>query len=128
MASQNLREWEKRLKLILDKLDDLFEDKYGADYRLHPVRAKRGKTSNKASDGLFNITPKFTLGHGSEHGEGYVVDIHLSTLQKVESNFKESLKEEAQTFLQSELNQEFGKTLTVSFDTTGLKIHGDLSL
>ena len=128
MASSLLRQWEKRLKLILDKLDHLFEDRHGSQYRLHPVRAKQGMTSNPASDGLFNITPKFTLGHGSELGEGYVVDIHLSTLENVTVEFRKQLEAEAEVFLQKELMLEFGKTLEVSQDTTGLKIHGDLSL
>ena len=128
MASSLLRQWEKRLKAILDKLDHLFEERHGAQYLLHPVRAKRGTTSNPASDGLFNITPKFTLGHGSELGEGYVVDIHLSTLQSVSTDFKKQLESEAKRFLEKELLLEFGETLKVSNDTTGLKIHGDLSL
>ena len=128
MSSSLLRQWEKRLKSILDKLDHLFEERHGAQYRLHPVRAKQGTTSNPASDGLFNITPKFTLGHGSKLGEGYVVDIHLSTLESVSADFKKQLENEAESFLQQELLLEFGETLKVSHDTTGLKIHGDLSL
>jgi len=128
MASSLLRKWEKRLKTILDELDHLFEEKHGERYRLHPVRAPKGSTSNPASDGLFNITPKYTLGHGSELGEGYVVDIHLSTLEDVSKDFKKQLESEAELFLRQALSREFGKSLEVSQDTTGLKIHGDLSL
>lgn len=128
MASSLLRQWEKRLKAILDKLDHLFEEKHGAQYRLHPVRAPKGTTSNPASDGLFNITPKFTLGHGSQLGEGYVVDIHLATLEPVSAEFKTQLEADAELFLRESLLLEFGESLQVSQDTTGLKIHGDLSL
>jgi hypothetical protein len=128
MSSDLLRQWEKRLNHILDLLDLLFETKYGTQYRLHPVRAKQGTTANPASDGLFNITPKFTLGYGSELGEGYVVDIHLSTLESVTTEFKKQLETEAMLFLEEKLLNEFNGHLCVSHDTTGLKIHGDLTL
>ncbi len=128
MRSSALIKWEKKLKTVLDKLDDHFEDKYGEKFRLHPVRAKRGKTSNKAYDGLFNITAKFTLGHGSELGEGYVLDMHLSTLEKVPAEFRQQLLHEAQDFLEARLPAEFGDNLKASFDGKVVKIHGDLSL
>lgn len=128
MRSSALREWEKKLKNILDRLDDIFEDKYGEKFHLHPVRPKRGRTSNKSHDGLFNITAKFTLGHGSDLGEGYVLDLHLSTLQVVPKEFKKQLLEEALSFLENNLSTEFHGKLKASFDKDVVKIHGDLTL
>lgn len=128
MRSAALIKWEKKLKVILDEMDDLFEDKYGKKFPLHPVRQKRGKTANKAHDGLFNITAKFTLGHGSELGEGYVLDLHMSTLARVPEEFKNQLLFEALEFLQSELPETFGGDLRADFDKNHVKIHGDLSL
>lgn len=128
MRSTALIKWEKKLKKVLDQLDDKFEDQYGDKFHLHPVRPKRGKTANKSHDGLFNITAKFTLGYGSKIGEGYVLDLHLSTLDCVQKEFKENLLKEALIFLDSELPKVFQTSLDVEFDGKVIKIHGDLSL
>ena len=77
MRHPRLIEWEKKLKRTLDIVDDYLEDKYGQLYELHPSRAYRGTTSNKAHDGLFNIGASFTAGYGSKYGRGYVVDIDM---------------------------------------------------
>ena len=75
--------FEKQLKSMFDKIDDDLEDKFNGNYRLHPNRSKRGTTSNKESDGLFNVGVAFSLGYGSKYGRGYVLDLSLSTLQRI---------------------------------------------
>ena len=125
----NLREWEKSLKKILDDLDDILEDHYGQRYYLHPARPKRGVTANKAHDGLFNITAQFSLGLGSAHGKGYVIDIRLSTLEKVPDEIMNQIENLALRKIGEKLPEYFpGKDLSIIRDGNLLKLHGDLSL
>ena len=70
--------WEKKLKRVFDSIDDHLENKYGARYRLHPTRPRRGTTSNKEHDGLFRVGAAFSAGFGSKHGRGYVVEIRMA--------------------------------------------------
>ena len=129
MRHSSLRDWEKRLKKALDELDDFLEDKYGGKYRLHPARSKRGETSNKAQDGLFDIVAQFSLGAGSKFGKGYVVDVDLATLEDVPEKVHEEIKEAALKKLREALAKHFPKTdLHVDKDGRVIKIHGDLSL
>lgn len=122
-------DWEKNLKKLVDDLDDFLEDKYGKQYKLHPVRRKRGITSNKAQDGLFNIVANFSLGIGSEFGRGYVVDIHLSTLENIPEEKIKEIEKEAFQRLKKKLPIFFpGKELSLDMDRNLIKIHGDLSL
>ena len=37
----NLEKWERRLKTVLDELNDFLEDEYGEEHKLHPRRAER---------------------------------------------------------------------------------------
>ena len=83
MQHPSLTQWEKVLKKLMDDLDDHLEDQYGNMYHLHPARPERGTTANKAHDGLFDVVASFSLGLGTHHGKGYVVDVHISTLEKV---------------------------------------------
>jgi len=129
MRHPNVREWDKKLKKLMNDLDDFLEDNYGNAYKLHPVRQKRGKTSNKAQDGLFNIVANFSLGIGSEFGRGYVVDIHLSTLDNIPEEKVKEIKTKALQRLKEMLPAFFpGKKLYVDQDKNLIKIHGDLSL
>jgi len=124
-----LRAWERRLKAIFDRIDDDLEDRYGRLYPLHPSRPRRGRTSNKEQDGLFNVGASFSLGIGSSHGSGYVVEVRLSTLSSVDRDVRERIEEEVRRKLEEELEREFpDRTLRVERDGHLLKIHGDLSL
>jgi len=125
----SLVQWEKKLKDVLDALDDLLESKYGNQFRLHPARPKRGKTSNKAHDGLFDIVASFSMGTGSKHGKGYVVDVHMATLDRIPKNILTEIEDVTLQYLRKELPKYFpGKNLQINQDGHIIKIHGDLSL
>ncbi len=122
-------EWEARLKRVFDRIDDILEDKYHGVYRLSPVRPERGATSNKEADGLFNVGAAFTAGFGSEKGPGYVVDVKMSTLDRVSPEARREIEDEVASLLDDMLHSEFPKgDLEVSRDGHVWKIHGDLSL
>jgi hypothetical protein len=121
--------WEAQLKQVFDRIDTVLEERYGQDYPLHPARSTRGTTGNCEYDGLFSVGGKFTAGFGSEHGPGYTVDCHLSTLKQVPADVVETIEEEVIGLLREQLPAAFpGRDLTVSRDGHTYKIHGDLSL
>jgi len=129
MHHPKLAIWERNLELVIAELDDLLEDTYGKHYQLHPARRTRGKTVNKAHDGLFNIAASFSMGYGSKYGKGYVIDIHMSTLENVPKEIKDEIDNKVVQFLGERLPQYFpGKNLQVNKDGTVIKIHGDLKL
>jgi len=57
-------------------------------------RPGRGHTSNKSSDGLFNIGAAFSAGFGSRFGRGWVVDVSMVTLSKIPENVKLQIDKE----------------------------------
>ena len=129
MNHPSLASWEKDLHKILNKLDDALEDRYGGAFKLHPARAQRGRTSNKAYDGLFSVQANFSLGIGSQYGRGYVLDIDLATLE----NIPRTLLEEIETFALNKLREYIttlapDKQLRVAKDGHIIKIFGDLHL
>ena len=129
MQHPSLSAWEDTLKKVLDHLDDTLEDQFGNHYKLHPARPERGRTSNKSHDGLFDITANFTLGLGSERGKGYVIDIHLSTLEKIPGDIWNQIEDLAVQKLRNTLKEHFpDKSLHVDRDGKIIKIYGDLSL
>jgi hypothetical protein len=134
MVSPNMRHssleiWEKKLKNILDELDDYLEEKYGGQYRLHPVRPGRGQTSSKSQDGLFDIVASFSLGAGSDYGKGYIVDVDMATLEHVPEKIRREIEDITLKKLREKLPEYFpGKNLKVNKDGNVIKIHGDLSL
>lgn len=124
----DLHKWEEQLKGLLDSLDDVLEDRYGRKLPLHPSRNPRGSTSNKAHDGLFDITANFSLGIGSKIGRGYVIDIHLATLEKIPAELHREIHDTAITTLREKLPEFFpGAALNVAHDKEMLRIYGDLS-
>lgn len=129
MKHPNLVEWEETLKKVVDNLDDVLEDQFGNQYQLHPARPVRGKTSNKSQDGLFSITAQFSLGIGSQKGKGYIIDIHLSTLENVPDEIYDKIEDVAIARIRQYLNVHFpGKKLSVEKDGRVIKLFGDLSL
>lgn len=129
MQHPSLIQWEKLLKKLIDDLDDYLEDRYGNMYHLHPARSKRGTTTNKAHDGLFDVVASFTLGLGTKHGKGYIVDVHISTLEKVPDEIEKQIHNAAVKHLRKKISEFFPeKDLKVSRNKKIIKIHGDLSL
>ena len=124
-----LIKWEIKLKDLVDELDDHLENLYGSKYNLHPTRPTQGETSNKAHDGLFDIVASFSMGLGSELGRGYVIDIHMSTLENVPDTIRDEINTAALEILQKRLPEHFpGKDLKVSKDGNIIKLHGNLNL
>ena len=123
------KQWEKKLKYVFDEIDTELEQKYGHRFKLHPARSPEGATSNPEMDGLFNVGASYSAGFGSKLGPGYVVDIHLSTLQRIPKELKLELLHEVQSMLTEKLPVAFpDKKLFVEQEQKHLRIHGDLSL
>ena len=121
--------WEKKLKKIFDRIDDYLEENYGKGYPLHPARARRGTTSNKEQDGLFNVGASYSLGAGSKYGAGYVIEVRLATLSNVNKEVRLQIEEKVVEILKRELPRSFPKRiLHVERDRNIYKIYGDLSL
>jgi len=122
-------EFDDRLKKLFDEVDDYIEDLYGGRYVLHPVRPGRGETANPEADGLFNIGANFTPGYGSELGRGYLIDIAMSTLEKVDEDVRREIYEAAAEKVKELLPLHFPeRELTVRRDKNHFKIQGDFSL
>jgi hypothetical protein len=129
MRHSKAKEWERKLKGVFDEIDIELEQVYGDRFELHPARAKHGKTSSREMDGLFNVGASYSAGFGSRLGPGYVVDIRLSTLQRVPSELKEELRDHVRQMLAEKLPSAYpGKDLRVELERKHLKITGDLSL
>ncbi len=122
-------EWDRKLKSLFDEVDDYLEDLFGSLYPLHPNRMKRGETANKEMDGLINIGASFSPGYGTEYGRGYVIDLHLSTLFKVDNVVKKNIEDCAIDKIKELLPKYFtNRILEVKKDGSVYKIVGDLSL
>ena len=129
MNNPHMAEWEKTLKKIFDIIDDHLEDKYGYLYPLHPARAQRGRTSNKSSDGLFNIGAAFSAGFGSSFGRGWVVDVTMVTLFKVPEEIKQKIYREVTEELKRLLDEYYPeRDIKVAKDGNVFKIFGELGL
>ena len=124
-----LIEWEKKLKSLLDEINDMVESKYGDLYPLHPARAKHSTTSNREQDGLFNIGASFTLGIGSQYGPGYALDVRVATLTPVARQLKDEIEDDVVGRISEELPRLFpDQDLSISRDGRIYKIYGNLQL
>ncbi|MDR1839201.1 MAG: hypothetical protein LBQ93_06425 [Treponema sp.] len=122
-------EFDDRLKKLFDEVDACIEELYGGRYFLHPVRPARGETSNPEADGLFNIGANFTPGFGSELGRGYLIDVTIATLEKVDEDIRREIYEAAANKVKELLPIHFPeRKLTVRRDKNHFKIQGDFSL
>lgn len=129
MFGPELQAWEKKLRKALAAADRMLEQRYGDRYPLRPNRPPAGKTANFAADGLFSVGAKYTAGFGSGTGEGYIVEIRMSTFAGVPSELRESVRDEAAELLRKQLDEIFpDRELTVGREGAVLKIHGDLGL
>ena len=122
-------EFDNRMKILFDEVDSFIEDIYGGRYTLHPMRPARGETSNPEADGLFNIGANFTPGYGSELGRGYLIDVSMSTLEKVDENVRREIYEAVAEKVRELLPIHFPeRELSVNRDRNHFKIQGDFSL
>jgi hypothetical protein len=122
-------EFDAQMKKLFDEVDDFLEHLYGDKYPLHPSRPPYGETANPEADGLFNIGADFTLGFGSETGRGYIVDLSISTLDKVDENVRNEIYDAASQKIKELLPVYFPqRELTVRRDKNQYKIQGDFSL
>jgi len=129
MRHRKAKEWERRLKTVFDEIDIELEAAYGDRFNLHPARPEHGTTSSREMDGLFNVGASYSAGFGSKLGPGYVVDIRLSTLQRIPEELKLKLRDTVQALLLEKLPAAFpSKELHVDQEQSHLRIHGDLSL
>lgn len=129
MRHPKMIEFDERLDKLFNEVDAYIEDTYGARYTLHPVRPARGDTENPQADGLFNIGADFTPGFGSELGRGYLIDVKLSTLDKVDQAVREEICEAAATKVRELLPLHFPeRELVVRRDGEQFKIQGDFGL
>ena len=129
MRHPKAMEWENRLKTVFDEIDAELEQLYGDQFSLHPARRAEGTTSSPEMDGLFNVGASYSAGFGSKFGPGYVVDIRLSTLDRVPSELKTEIRDKVQAMLFEKLPIAFpGKNLQVDREHKHLRIHGNLSL
>lgn len=122
-------EFDSRLKKLFDEVDNYLEDLYESAYRLNKVRPARGETSNPEADGLFDIGAVFTPGYGSELGRGYLIDLKISTPEKIEENIRQEIYKNAADKVRELLPLHFPeRELTVSRDRNHYKILGDFNL
>ncbi len=130
-ASKNkLERWEDQLKKIFDEIDTEFESEgRGTRYPRHPRRPAAFATSNREDDGLFDLGAAFTVGIGSKHGAGYVLQARIATLDNVPKKIQQKFEDEVVRRLKEKLPDAFpGVELHVDRDGTIYKIYGDLSL
>ena len=132
MSSSNtkLERWEARLKKVFDEIDTEFErEGFCRRFKLHPNRPPAFATATREDDGLFDLGAAFSVGIGSEHGPGYVVQARLATLENVPPDTQAKFEAEVVRRLREKLPKAFpGVALHVDRDGPVYKIHGDLSL
>lgn len=118
-----------QFKAMFDQIDQELEEQYGRLYPLHPNRPALGTTSNPEADGLFTIGADFTPGFGSQKGRGYILDVHMATLQDVAAKDQEKIVSEVVERVRTLLPEYFPqRKLEIVADGTEFKIVGDFSL
>ena len=129
MWHPRMAEFDDCMKRLFDEVDSYIEERYGDRYNLHPVRPARGETANPEADGLFNIGANFTPGFGSELGRGYLIDVSMSTLEKVDKDVSREIYEATAAKVRELLPLHFPeRELTVRREGNHFKIQGDFSL
>jgi hypothetical protein len=128
MAGNYIDNWEQKLRVVFDEIDDEIEERFGKLYSLHPARPRRGTTSSREQDGLFNIGASFSPGFGSDFGRGYVLDVDMITLEHVTEEVRSLIEENVVVLLREKLRVHFPLTkLEVRQERNCFKICGDLS-
>lgn len=129
-SKTRLERWEHRLKQVFDEIDAELEAEGACrTFTRHPTRPPAFATSNREDDGLFDLGAAFTVGIGSTHGPGYVVQARIATLESIPAATQQEFEAEVARRLKEKLPAAFpGVTLHVDLDGHVYKIHGDLSL
>ena len=129
MAHPKVEKFDNRMKVLFDEVDHYIEDLYGHRYALHPARPARGETANPEADGLFNIGARFTPGFGSETGRGYLIDMVMVTLERVDEEIRREIYEAVALKVNELLPVHFPeRELKVQRDRNHFKILGDFNL
>jgi len=122
-------QWDRTLKAICDRIDEWLENHYGGIYKLRPNRPEKGTTSNPEMDGLFNVQALFTPGYTSEKGRGYLIEIEISTLEKVDPALELEIRGHVLDMMRDEIKINFPeRLLEIGLDGNMIKLWGDLSL
>ena len=121
--------FDYRMKKLFDEVDHYIEDLYCGKFHLHPMRPPRGRTANPEADGLFNVGARFTPGYRSKLGRGYIIDVKISTLEKVDENTRNEIHEAVAKKVEELLPKYFPeRNLHVQQDVNHFKIQGDFCL
>ena len=124
-----MEEFNDRMKNLFDEVDHYIEELYCGKYRLHPARPLRGETSNPEADGLFNLGARFTPGFGSELGRGYIIDVKISTLERIDDKTRRKIQTAVAKKAEELLPVHFPeRKLIVQRDIKNYKILGDFCL
>lgn len=128
MLGSKTAAFESRLKELFDTIDAEMEARWSTAYPRHPARPPAGTVPNPEDDGLFNVGAAFSAGYGSDHGRGYVVEVRIATLERVEPGQRERIERYVKRRVDELLPEVFpGRDLRVIGDGALLKIVGDLS-
>ncbi|MFW5801622.1 MAG: hypothetical protein ACOCVC_06290 [Spirochaeta sp.] len=123
------RKIDEAMKRMFDDIDHELEERYKGRFLLHPSRPRRGTTANPAADGLFNIGASFSPGYGSELGRGYVLDVHLATLENISPEERRQIEDDAVRLIRQKLPHYFpDRDLRLERDGSLFKIIGDFTL
>ena len=129
MAHPKTAAFDNRMKKLFDEVDHYIEDLYGDKFPLNPVRPARGETANPEADGLFYVGAYFTPGYRSELGRGYLIEVLMSTLEKVGDDVRREIYEVTANKVNELLPLHFPeRELSVRRDGNHFKIVGDFSL
>jgi hypothetical protein len=129
MRHPSVLRFEAKLKEAFDQIDHELEATYGHRYPRQAVRPESGVTGNPEMDGLFNVGAAYSVGYGSQLGEGYLVDVRMATWATVPAAEQEEIEARVVERLRDLLPIAFpGRHLAVDRDGHVFKIYGDLSL
>ncbi len=122
-------ELEKRLRKMLDELDEYLEETYGDQFILHPNRLKKGEAASPLYDGMFSTSTKFSMGYGTKSGRGYDIVIDISTLEYVKNENRQRIEDDAARKLKTLLPNYFpNRKLSILKEANYYKLVGDFSL
>jgi hypothetical protein len=124
-----IKEFDDLMEALFHEVDHELEAEWGDAYDLHPVRPAAGVTENPEADGLFEVSPNFTPGFGSDAGRGYLVRCRVRTLAPVSEAVETFLIEQAAIKVKKKLPKYFpDRKLRIVKDGKYFKIVGDFTV